>query len=287
VSEAAPAPGAPTPGAPAAGSAGAASDTPAQAEVRKAYGAYCEAIAAADGEKAKTMIVSTPEGIAGVDAITKALASLTKMDASAEAKFGAPAKPIAMAMPNAMRQQILNYSTKSITITGEAAVIADGPADPHPAKMQKMAGAWKISPPDAQDQAETQTGQKVTAAADQLTADLDAGKYKTLPEFSAAMLAAFQAAGVPIPGAAPAPAATPPATPAAPAPAPAGTPTPAPAPAPAGTPAPAATPAPAPATPEPAPATPAPATPAPATPAPAPATPAPAAPTPAPAPAPK
>jgi hypothetical protein len=266
-----------TPGAPAApagASAGAASDTPDQAEVRKAYSAFNEAIAAGDGEKAKTMIVPNPQTEAMIDTATKLMASFTKMAASAEAKFGAAAKPIAAGISNAMRTQLLNVSTKSIAVTGEAATIGDGPADPHPDKMQKVAGAWKVGPADAQDAAQLPAMQKMTASVDQLTADLDAGKYSSLAEFAAALVAMGQAAGVPAPAAAPAPAATPPAD--APAPVPGATP------APAGSPTPAAAPEPAPAAPAPGPATPAPA---PTTPEPAPATPA--SPTPAPAPAPK
>jgi hypothetical protein len=173
-------------------------DTPEQAEVRKAYVAFNEALAAGDAVKAKTYAAADPQTTADIDTLVGASVAVKKFTAAVDAKFGAQAKPMTDAISAGFSNIGQDARQRQITVSADTAVFTKGPQDSAPESMKKIDGAWKVVAPTDQPQnaAAIQKVAKLTGVFEGLATDVAAGKFATLPDLAKGMTDAMAKAGI-------------------------------------------------------------------------------------------
>jgi len=178
---------------------------------------FAKAVEAGDSATAKSVAVGSPTGMKFIESLTGIARAQKGLEAAALKKFGKDGA--ALTKGQAMKIPDVDKSIEKVT--GDSATLTPPDGKGQPMTMKKVSGKWKVDissmgkDPKQSDAMMAQIGPmfaNMTKAMNEMTTDVNAGKFKTVKEAQAGMQTKLMAAfgggapggpGGPRPGGAP------------------------------------------------------------------------------------
>lgn len=174
------------------------SDTPEQKAVRTALVDFLTLLEKPDVAEAKKAFAGTDQEWALIENMHGTFAAVEKVKASAQKRFPAESERMRQSDDMTLAGLKRQATQPPVTITGDTATVGYGKRG---MSLKQDGGAWKVTAL-ATDPEETEMMTILlplfTEVATQASADLDAGKFATYPEFEKAMQNQMQTKIMPI-----------------------------------------------------------------------------------------
>jgi hypothetical protein len=154
--------------------------------------AFSRAMAAGDVAKARSLSTGDA-GPEMLDSLAKLALATDQLQRGLKAKFGDKATKLEIFTESPDPEIELNQSTE--TITGDTADVRLSPTDKNPSKFKRIDGQWKFDVTMFKESASMAPQlRKMAAVWSDLAAEVNAGKYATVDDFSKAYTARTAAA---------------------------------------------------------------------------------------------